>query len=38
MTFSVTLTDPKPGFQDHGTLKSNIPKTVPLREKLTIER
>ena len=37
VTFTITLTDPYPGFQGHGILKSNISKTLRNRDKVTIE-
>jgi len=35
--FSMTLTDPNPVFKVTAYLKSNITKTVRIRDKVTIE-
>jgi len=37
VTFSMTLTDPNPVFKVTAFLKSNISKTVRLRDKVTME-
>jgi len=37
VTFSMTLTDPLPGFQGHGIFEVEYLKNVCLRDKVTIE-